>query len=72
MEQMSDPIQKPSHYTQYKIEPIDVIEAWGANFHIGNVIKYLCRHDHKGTPLQDLKKAQWYLAREIARREREV
>ena len=36
------------------------------NFNIGNVIKYITRAKHKGTELQDLKKALWYLQREIS------
>lgn len=39
------------------------------SFCLGNVVKYLWRADEKGSDLQDLKKAAWYLAREIARRE---
>ena len=65
-----DPIHRPAHYTFSDVEPIDAIEAWGLGFHLGNVVGYIARAEHKGTPLQDLKKAQWYLAREIKRREK--
>lgn len=67
---MADPINHPGHYTQSDIEPIDVIEAWGLGFHLGNVVKYIARAEHKGCSVQDLKKAAWYLNREIQRRER--
>jgi hypothetical protein len=40
------------------------------SFNIGNVIKYVWRADEKGMPIEDLKKARWYLDREIQRREK--
>lgn len=52
------------HYKK-KIEPIDLIEAFDLNFNLGNVIKYICRADHKGSKEDDLKKAMNYLYREI-------
>lgn len=66
---MSDNINNPKHYTSHKsgIECIQVTEHFG--FCLGNVIKYLWRAEEKGAPLDDLKKARWYLDREIARRE---
>ena len=64
-----DPIHRPAHYTQSAVEPIDAIEAWGLGYHLGNVVKYIARHQHKGRPIEDLKKAAWYLAREIGRLE---
>ncbi|MFQ5737366.1 MAG: DUF3310 domain-containing protein, partial [Thermodesulfobacteriota bacterium] len=57
----------PPHYTQGKIEVIDFIEDQGLGYPDGNVVKYVCRHRHKGTPLADLKKARWYLDRLIKR-----
>jgi len=62
-------INHPKHYTTGKHEPIDVIEEWGLNFNLGNVIKYIARADRKENKLQDLKKAQWYLNREIVAQE---
>lgn len=64
-----DPIQHPVHYTFSAIEPIDAIEAWQLGFHLGCVLKYLCRAGRKGSRLEDLRKAQWYLNREISRLE---
>jgi hypothetical protein len=58
----------PPHYKS-KVEAIEAIEAWGLGFHLGNVVKYIARAGKKGSALDDLKKAVWYLNREIARRE---
>ena len=68
---VSDPINKPPHYTATAIEPIEVIEAWKLGFCLGNVLKYVARAELKGAALEDLKKARWYLDREIKKRERE-
>ena len=62
-------INHPSHYNQ-GIEAIDYIESHKMNFNTGNVIKYVTRAKHKGTELEDLKKASWYLNREIERLEK--
>ena len=67
---MSDPVNHPAHYTHGKLQTIDVIEDWKLGYHLGNTVKYISRADHKGNPVQDLKKARWYLDREIARREK--
>ena len=60
-----DLVNQPPHYTAGGIETIDFIEAKKLNYNLGNVIKYLTRADHKGNKLEDLRKAQWYLSREI-------
>jgi len=60
-----DPVNNPAHYTVGGIETIDFIEAKKLGYNLGNVIKYLTRADHKGNKLEDLRKAQWYLTREI-------
>jgi hypothetical protein len=39
------------------------------SFNVGNAVKYLWRCDHKGNALEDLKKARFYVQREIERRE---
>ncbi len=65
-------INHPAHYTFSDIEPITVIEAWQLGFHLGNVVKYIARAGRKGNRLDDLKKARWYLDREIGRLERET
>ena len=60
-----DAVNHPAHYTAGGIETIDFIEAKGLGYHLGNVVKYITRADHKGDRLENLKKAQWYLNREI-------
>lgn len=66
----TNPQAHPKHYNHGKYEVIDVIEDWKLGFNLGNVVKYLARADHKGTPTPDLYKALFYLNREIALRER--
>lgn len=63
-------INHPSHYNKGKFEAIDVIEDWKLNFNLGNTVKYISRAGHKDNIIQDLKKALWYLDREIKRLER--
>lgn len=71
-----DNVNHPNHYTEGKIETIDFIEDKGLNFNLGNVVKYISRAGKKKSKgvsqeakaLEDLKKAQWYLRREIERR----
>lgn len=67
---MSDSVDHTSHYNSHPsgIECIDVVEHM--NFCVGNAIKYLWRACWKGKMLEDLKKARWYIDREIARLER--
>ena len=60
-----DNVNHPPHYKTGGIETIDFIEAKDLGYHLGNVIKYVTRAKHKGTELEDLKKAQWYLERAI-------
>ena len=60
-----DPVNNPAHYTVGGIETIDFIEAKKLGYNLGNVVKYLTRADHKGNKMEDLRKAQWYLTREI-------
>ena len=64
-EPKADPVNHPAHYKVGGIETIDFIEAKKLGYNLGNVVKYLTRADHKGNKLQDLRKAQWYLEREI-------
>lgn len=68
---MSDSVNHPSHYNAGSIEVIDAIEDWRLGFHAGNVIKYVARSGHKGSEVEDLKKARWYLDRLIKLKEKE-
>lgn len=66
-------VNHPAHYggdTPY--ETIKVIEAWGldGDFCLGNAIKYISRAHRKGKPVEDLKKALWYLQRRIQQMDR--
>jgi hypothetical protein len=65
-----DNINHPEHYKTGGIETIDFIEAKDLGYHLGNVIKYITRADHKGNRLEDLKKAQWYLNRAVSNLEK--
>jgi hypothetical protein len=62
---LTDNVNHPPHYKAGGIETIDFIEAKSLNYNLGNVIKYITRADLKGNKLEDLKKAQWYLNREV-------
>lgn len=63
---MSDPIN-PAHYHGTKVD--EFIEEFKLGFRPGNAVKYIARYQEKGTPVQDLKKAIWYLQREVSRLE---
>jgi len=61
---MTDMVNHPPHYKAGDLECIDVIEALRLPYHLGNALKYVWRHDHKGG-IEDIKKARWYLDRHI-------
>jgi hypothetical protein len=65
-----DQVNHPPHYTQHPsgVECIQITEHYG--FCIGSAIKYLWRAGLKGDAVQDLKKAVWYINREITNRQR--
>ena len=73
MRSLDDPepeaVNHPAHYHHDTIEAINVIEAWALNFNRGNVLKYISRAGLKDPDreLEDLKKALWYLKRELER-----
>lgn len=66
---VKDTINNPEHYTQHPsgVECIQIVEHMG--FNLGNAIKYVWRADLKGNATEDLKKAMWYINRELERRE---
>ncbi len=61
-------VNHPKHYNAHPsgVECIEVVEHMG--FNVGNAVKYLWRADEKGNALEDLKKACWYIEREIQKR----
>lgn len=69
---MSDNVNHPKHYTAHPsgVECIDITEH--LNFCLGNAIKYIWRVDEKGDALENLRKAKWYLEREIHKREKKA
>lgn len=75
---MSDVINHPEHYSAGTVEPIDLIDGLELNFNRGNVIKYVARAGRKKSKgksllskeVEDLKKAAWYLQREISKYEK--
>lgn len=80
MENRENMVEHPSHYGGWDnpYEAIKVIEAWECDFNIGTTLRYLCRAGKKtigGSSeemrLEDLKKARWYLTREIENIERQ-
>lgn len=74
-----DPVNRPSHYTDSKIEVIDYIEDKKLGFCLGNAIKYISRAGKKKDAdksvtekeIEDLKKAIWYINRRIYELEKE-
>ena len=69
--QINETVNHPSYYKTGGIEAIDVIEAWDLDFCLGNTIKYISRAGRKSDKvIEDLKKAAWYLNREIPRIEK--
>jgi len=67
---MSDPVNNPAHYKSHPsgVECIQITEHM--SFNLGNAVKYIWRSDLKGNATEDLRKAAWYINREIERREK--
>lgn len=67
-----DAVNHPPHYTAHPsgIECIEVTEHMG--FNLGNAVKYIWRADLKNDAIEDLKKAAWYVNREIEKRQRDA
>ena len=70
MSETRDTVNHPAHYNSHPsgVECITVVEHFG--FNVGNAIKYLWRCGLKGDEIEDLKKALWYVQREIEKREK--
>ena len=60
-------VNHPDHYQGNNFEVIDIIEDYNLGFSLGNAIKYILRSNKKGSAKQDLKKAIWYINREISK-----
>jgi hypothetical protein len=69
-----DNVNHPAYYTDGKIEVSDFIADKNLNFFRGNVVKYVARAGKKdpAREVEDLKKAAWYIGREIERLERKA
>ncbi|MGH7747395.1 MAG: DUF3310 domain-containing protein [Candidatus Dormibacteria bacterium] len=69
-EPQGDTIRSPKHYTTHVsgVECIQIAEHM--TFNLGNALKYIWRCDLKGAPVEDLRKAIWYLEREVSLRRR--
>lgn len=65
---MQDPVNHPKHYTDHPsgIECIQITEHM--SFNLGNALKYIWRCDLKKDAIEDLRKARWYIDREIEKR----
>ena len=68
----NNPSYGPQYYNRGSIEVWDFIRDQGLNYHLGNVVKYVCRAGHKktvgnpeGNPIEDLSKAIHYLSNEL-------
>ena len=67
VKQPHDPVNRPAHYTDGKIEVIDYIEDKRLGFCLGNAVKYISRAGKKDPQkeVEDLEKAVWYIQRRI-------
>lgn len=74
-DEVVDVVNSPPHYKSGGVEAIEGIEASMApeayaGYLKGNIMKYMWRYERKGKPIEDLKKARWYLDRLIAAQEK--
>lgn len=65
-----DVVNRPHHYNKGKIEAIEAIKEsmdpeQFRGYLKGNIMKYLWRYEYKNKPIEDLRKARWYLERLI-------
>ena len=76
MNKTNDAVNHPHHYCQGGIETVDIIKAkmpitWFWGYLMGNILKYITRANSKGSQIEDLKKAAWYLDRLITELEKD-
>ena len=67
MDKLWDSVNHPDHYNTTGIETIKIIKNSMSAVEFqgylkGNILKYVARHMHKGMPLKDILKAQWYMS----------
>lgn len=64
---MTETVNHLPHYggKNNPYEAIEVIEAWALGFNLGNAVKYIARAGKKGSAVEDIEKARWYLDRQI-------
>lgn len=72
----NDVVNHPQHYCRGGIETVDIIKAkmpitWFWGYLMGNILKYVTRANYKGSQMEDLKKAAWYLDRLITELEKD-
>ena len=73
MPKVNDPINSPPHYQNGTMETIEIMEHQMSadrflGYLEGSIIKYISRYEHKKNPLEDLKKAEWFLKKLIEKR----
>jgi len=73
MPKVNDPVNSPPHYKNGKMETIEIMENQMSvdrflGYLEGSIIKYISRYEHKKNPLEDLKKAEWFLKKLIEKR----
>jgi hypothetical protein len=65
---LGNPVNHPAHYTKHE-SGVEAIEICGRmSFNLGNAFKYVFRFENKWSPIEDLKKARWYINREYFQR----
>jgi hypothetical protein len=64
-----DKVNHPLHYTSHPSGVECIFITQHMNFCLGNAIKYIWRADLKDNAIQDLKKALFYIEKEISRRQ---
>ena len=65
---MAEVVISPDYYCRGKTEVWDFIREQGLNYHLGYVVKYVCRAGYKDNDIEDLKKAITYLTNELESR----
>lgn len=67
-----DPVDHPAHYASHPSGVKAITLTQDMNFNLGNAFKYLWRREQKADAIEDLKKARWYLKRELDRFKQQI